>query len=463
MSKQKFNSPFVLLVSMVSAMGGLLFGYDWVVIGGAKPFYELYFSIASIPVLQGWAMSVALLGCLIGAMVAGMMADRFGRKKLLIASAAIFLTSSYATGAATGFSLFLLARFMGGIGIGLASNISPMYIAEIAPKNIRGKLVSLNQLTIVLGILSAQITNWLIADPIPENFTHAQVLASWNGQIGWRWMFWAAAFPSALFLILAFFIPESPRWSALNDRVPSAMKVLRKIGGENYAVAALEEVKVVSDQKSVGRLKLLLSKPMRRVLILGVVLAVFQQWSGTNVIFNYAQEIFQSAGFALSDVLFNIVITGIANLVFTFVAIFTVEKLGRRVLMLIGAGGLSGVYLILGISYFFHVNGWFMVALVVLAIAFYAMSLGPITWVILSEIFPNKIRGVAMATATFALWLACFVLTYTFPVLNALLKSSGTFWVYSLICALGFLFIYKQLPETKGKSLEELEKELINE
>ena len=226
---KSYNKKFVYSICLVSAMGGLLFGYDWVVIGGAKPFYELYFGIADSPTMQGLAMSVALLGCLIGAMVAGMMADRYGRKPLLLISAFIFLSSAYATGAFSVFGWFLAARFLGGIGIGIASGLSPMYIAEVAPTSIRGKLVSLNQLTIVLGILGAQIANWLIAEPIPADFTPADICASWNGQMGWRWMFWGAAFPAAVFLLLACFIPESPRWLAMKGKREKAWSVLSRI------------------------------------------------------------------------------------------------------------------------------------------------------------------------------------------------------------------------------------------
>ena len=457
---KSYNKKFVYFICLVSAMGGLLFGYDWVVIGGAKPFYELYFDIADIPAMQGLAMSVALLGFLIGALVAGMMADRYGRKPLLIISAFIFLSSAYATGAFSIFSWFLAARFLGGIGIGIASGLSPMYIAEVAPTSIRGKLVSLNQLTIVLGILGAQITNCL-AEPIPADFSPMDICASWNGQMGWRWMFWAAAFPAAIFLLLACFIPESPRWLAMKGKEEKAWNVLSKIGGDDYADQELRLVEETGSSKSEGGLRLLFSRPFRKVLVLGIIVAVFQQWCGTNVIFNYAQEIFQSAGYSLGDVLFNIVVTGVANVIFTFVAIYTVERLGRRVLMLLGAGGLAGIYLILGTCYFFEVSGFFMVVLVVLAIACYAMSLGPITWVLLAEIFPNRVRAVAMATCTFALWVGSFTLTYTFPLLNNLLGSSGTFWIYAAICAVGYLFFFRALPETKGKSLEALEKDLI--
>ncbi len=460
---KNYNKTFVYFICLVSAMGGLLFGYDWVVIGGAKPFYELYFGIADSPTMQGLAMSVALLGCLIGAMITGTMADRYGRKPLLLISAFIFLSSAYATGAFSDFNWFLAARFLGGIGIGIASGLSPMYIAEVAPTAIRGKLVSLNQLTIVLGILGAQITNWQIADPIPAGYAAADICASWNGQMGWRWMFWGAAFPAAVFLLLACFIPESPRWLAVKGKSERAKSVLTKIGGQAYAQQELALVEESNARKSESGLKVLFSRPFRKVLVFGIVIAVFQQWCGTNVIFNYAQEIFQSAGYSLGDVLFNIVVTGVANVIFTFVAIYTVDKLGRRALMLFGAGGLAGIYLILGTCYYFQVSGFFMVVLVVMAIACYAMSLGPVTWVLLSEIFPNRVRGVAMATATFALWVGSFTLTYTFPLLNTFLGSSGTFWIYSVICGVGYLFFLRALPETKGKSLETLEKELIKE
>ncbi len=457
-----FNKCYVYFICIVSAMGGLLFGYDWVVIGGAKPFYELYFSIANSPSMQGLAMTIALIGCLIGAMVVGIMADRYGRKPLLLISAAIFLFTAVATGFASSFPVFLVARFFGGIGIGIASGLSPMYIAEIAPAYVRGKLVALNQMTIVLGILGAQITNWLIADPIPIDFTPADILSSWNGQTGWRWMFCGAAFPATAFLLLAIFIPESPRWLIMKGKTNKASVVLTKIGGIEYADKQIIAISHSSFSSEKGGLKILFEHNYRRILLFGIIIAVFQQWCGTNVIFNYAQEIFQSAGYSVSDVLFNIIITGVANVVFTFVAVFTVDKWGRRVLMLVGAGGLAFIYLIIGTCYFLHVNGPFMIILVVAAIACYAMSLGPVTWILLSEIFPNKVRGGAMAICTFALWLGCCILTYSFPLLNNGLGSSGTFWVYSAICIAGFIFFIIKLPETKNKSLEEIEDKLMN-
>lgn len=427
------SKAFVYFICCVSAMGGLLFGYDWVVIGGAKPFYELYFGIGDSPLMQGVAMTTALVGCLVGAMVAGAAADRWGRKPLLMVSAVLFTVSAIGTGLFDDFTLFNISRFVGGVGIGVASALAPMYIAEVSPTEIRGRMVSLNQMTIVLGILGAQIVNMLLA----RDTTVAESQA-WNVEWGWRWMFWAETLPAALFLVMSFFIPESPVYLKLKAATVSQHK-----GQE----AGLKE---------------LMQSRYSRVLILGLVIAVFQQWCGTNVIFNYAQEIFVGAGFDVDGMFINIVITGIANVLFTIVALYTIERWGRRTLILIGAGGLGLIYLTLGTCYFFEVKGVMMVALVVAAISVYAMTLGPVTWTLLAEIFPNRVRGIAMATCTFALWVGCCTLTFSFPSMNAALGSSGTFWIYSAICLCAFVFLFRNCPETKGKSLEELEKELTS-
>lgn len=428
------NKGFLYFICGVSAMGGLLFGYDWVVIGGAKPFYEQFFGISDSPLMQGLAMTTALIGCLLGAMVAGSAADRYGRKPLLMLSAVLFTVSAVLTGWYDDFLWFNIARLVGGVGIGVASALSPMYIAEVSPAAIRGRMVSLNQMTIVLGILAAQIVNMLLARD--TSIAEAQ---AWNVEWGWRWMFWAETLPSALFLIMSFFIPESPIFLRLKAEGISSEK---------------------KDKSSLGDL---LQRKYGKVLLLGLVIAVFQQWCGTNVIFNYAQEIFVGAGFDVDGMFINIVITGIANVLFTILALYTIEKWGRRTLMLIGAGGLGLIYLTLGTCYLMEVTGFVMVALVVTAISIYAMTLGPVTWTLLAEIFPNRIRGIAMATCTFALWVGCCTLTFSFPSMNAALGSCGTFWIYSAICFCAFVFLLRRCPETKGKSLEQLEKELTNE
>ena len=459
MDQTKFNKQFILGITLVSAMGGLLFGYDWVVIGGAKPFYERFFDISTSPYLQGWAMSSALIGCLVGAMASGYLADRYGRKRPLIAAAALFTIAALGTGAANEFTVFIIFRLIGGLGIGLASAISPMYIAEISPSKMRGRLVSVNQLTIVIGILAAQIINYLIAQKVPEGMSDSMILQSWNGQTGWRWMFWAGTVPALMFFLFSFFIPESPRFLAKSGNWNSAAKILERIGGSKYAIQEQKDIAETLEGAS-SRIdwKALSSKKVRPVLILGIVLAVFQQWCGINTVFNYAEEIFTAAGYGVSDTLFNIVITGSVNLIFTLVAMFTVDKWGRKKLMLFGSVGLAVTYILLGSAFYFQLKGIAVLSLVVVAIGIYAMSLAPIVWVILSEIFPNRVRGAAMAISTFALWIACFILTYTFPLLNKGLGAAGTFWVYAGICILGFIFVLKKLPETKGKSLEEIEK-----
>jgi MFS transporter, SP family, arabinose:H+ symporter len=259
------------------------------------------------------------------------------------------------------------------------------------------------------------------------------------------------------------FVPESPRWLAQKPAYHSkSRKILAKIGGEDYAISEFNSIEnTLEESNRKTDIRLLKQPGISKLLVLGIVLAVFQQWCGINVIFNYAQEIFAKAGYSVSDILFNIVITGCVNLIFTFIGMFTVDKLGRKALMLLGAGGLAGIYAILGTMYFLHIQGLPLLIMVVAVIACYAMSLAPVTWVILSEIFPNRMRGMGMSIATFSLWAACFVLTYTFPLLNKLLNASGTFWLYGIICLLGFLFILRRLPETKGKSLEEIEHDLI--
>jgi sugar porter (SP) family MFS transporter len=458
-----YNSGYVWLISVVAAMGGLLFGWDWVVVGGAKPFFQRYFQLTGEAQI-GWANSCALIGCLVGALVAGALSDRFGRKRLLIIAAVIFAATSLGNALAANFAVFIAWRIFGGVAIGLASSLSPMYIAEIAPAQIRGKLVAINQLTIVIGILLAQYINWFLVRNLPQGATDEFIRNSWFGQQGWRWMFGLTAAPSLLFFVGMLLVPESPRWLAKNGKTDRARAILTKIGGENYANAAMAEIQstLASEEIQHVRFADLLEPKMRKVIVLGVVLAVFQQWCGINVIFNYAEEIFRAAGYDISTVLKNIAWTGSVNLAFTLVALGVVDRGGRRPLMLFGSAALAIIYIAMGFCYQGGVKGLPMLLLVLAAIGCYAMSLAPVTWVVISEIFPNRIRGAAMAMAVSSLWIACFLLTYTFPILNATLGSAGTFWLYGAICVAGFIFIKFKLPETKGKTLEQIEKELVD-
>jgi MFS transporter, SP family, xylose:H+ symportor len=454
-----FNARYAWSISLAAALGGLLFGYDWVVIGGAKPFYETYFRLISARSI-GWANSCALLGCLIGSLIAGWAADRFGRKKLLLVSAVLFAGSSAFTALAGNFSTFIVWRITGGVAIGIASNVSPTYIAEVSPAPWRGRLVALNQLTIVIGILAAQIVNWLIAEKVPLDATAEMIRQSWNGQYGWRWMFAAVIAPSIVFFLAALFVPESPRWLVKQGCVAGARATFVKVGGAVYAEDAVAEIRSTLSDDSGATWMDLLGPGVRRALGIGIVLAVLQQWSGINVIFNYAEEIYRAAGYGVSDVLFNIVITGAINLVFTLVALQFVDRAGRRPLMLIGCAGIGIAHFLIGLAYRERLHGLPVLLLTLLAIAGYAMSLAPVTWVLISEIFPNRLRGRAISVSVSALWIASFALTYSFPSIGKAFGPDGTFWLYAGICFIGFGFVFWRVPETRGKSLEQIEREL---
>ncbi|HWQ90390.1 MAG TPA: sugar porter family MFS transporter [Clostridia bacterium] len=474
------RTGYVWMISTVAALGGLLFGWDWVVIGGAKPFFEPYFNLADIasqwgrnPVasflgldteatLSGWANSCALLGCLAGSLLAGGASDKFGRKKLLVFAALLFALSSVLTGWAGSFNQFILWRMLGGVAIGMASNLSPLYIAEVAPAQWRGRLVTLNQLTIVFGILAAQLLNMAVAQRVAEGATPEMIAASWNGQYGWRWMFTLVAAPSVLFFVCALFVPESPRWLVKNGQDNLARRVLARIGGDAYADQETRNIQATIAKEEVARVRLsdLLAPKMVTILLVGCALAVLQQWSGINVLFNYAENIFKTAGFGVDTILFFIVITGVVNMLFTFVALATVDRWGRRSLMLFGCAGIALSHLLIGLAYFFKLKGIIVLGFSLAAIGCYSMSLAPVTWVLISEIFPNRIRGTAISVAVSALWIACFILTYTFPILERTIGMGNTFWIYAAICAVGFVFIRLRVPETKGKSLEQIEKEL---
>lgn len=457
-----FKNGYVWTICLVAACGGLLFGYDWVVIGGAKPFYEAYFSITD-PAQSGWAMSSALVGCIFGALISGWCADKFGRKMPLILSAILFSASAWGTALASNFDMFVVYRIVGGVGIGLASALSPLYIAEVSPAEKRGRFVAVNQLTIVIGVLAAQLINLMIAEPVATGASQQAIVDSWNGQMGWRWMFGAELVPALAFLVLMFFVPESPRWLVKAGKPERARAMLQRIGSVEYASQTLREIEHTLQKDNHKVAWSTLAQPqIKPIVIIGMVLAVFQQWCGINVIFNYAQEIFASAGFDINGTLKSIVATGIINLIFTLAALPLVDKIGRRKLMLFGASGLTVIYVLIAAAYGLGIMGWPVLVLVLAAIAIYALTLAPVTWVLLSEIFPNRVRGLAMSLGTLALWTACFLLTYTFPLLNAGLGAAGSFLLYGVICALGFIFVLRNVPETKGVTLEALEEQLAS-
>ncbi|MES2394083.1 MAG: sugar porter family MFS transporter [Acidobacteriota bacterium] len=450
------HAAYVWSIAAAAALGGLLFGYDWVVIGGARQFYELYFHLTS-PQLIGWANSCALLGCLVGSLGSGYGAERFGRRKLLITAALLFAVSSVATGWATSFFAFIFWRIAGGVAIGISSNVAPLYIAEISPAPLRGRLVSINQFTIVIGILLAQVVNWAIARPIPVAALPQAFYSSWNVQFAWRWMFTVLTLPSAIFLIASYFLPESPRWLLAHGREDIAASILRRIGGDRYAAAELASIRssVTARPPSVASWKSLTRPGVRRIVLIAVALAVLQQWSGINILFNYAAEVYRSAGYGSNDIFLNIVITGSINLLFTILAIVLVDSLGRRKLMLLGCAGIAASHLFCALAYRHHYLGRPVLVLTLCAIACYALTLAPVTWVLISELFPNEVRSYGVAAAVSSLWISSFLLTYTFPLLDHTLGTGNTFFIYGLFCVAGIFLVYFFVPETKGRSLDQ--------
>ena len=442
----KVNFRYLLTITLVTALGGLLFGFDISVISGTIPFLQEVFNLTET--MKGWVVSSALIGCIIGASFAGRLGDKFGRKKILLVTSILFAVSAIGSGVANSIPTFVMYRILGGLAVGGASVLAPMYIAEVSPAHLRGRMVSINQLTIVFGISLAYYSNYFLLQ-IGEN--------------AWRWMFAAEVVPSLLFFFALFIVPESPRWLVARNRENEAYQVLKKVAGTGFARFELSEIKAsLAGNEKRGTLKQLFKKKYSFILFLGVFLAVFQQWSGINVIFFYAPDIFAKANLGVDAALFQTTLIGLMNIVFTILAMRVIDKIGRKLLMLIGAAGMAVCYLVIGFLFSTgRTEDWLLLTFIIITPAFFAFGLGPTVWVVLSEIFPNKIRGAAMSVATFSLWVACYLLTLTFPVFVELFNASNTFWLYSVICMIGFLVILKYLPETKGFSLEQLEKMLV--
>ena len=434
---KNYNSAYITGISFISALGGYLFGFDFAVISGALPFLQKQFGLTAY--WEGFATGSLALGAIIGCLVAGNIADKFGRKKGLLLAAALFFISSLCMAFSINKGIFISSRFLAGIGVGMASMLSPMYIAEIAPAEVRGRMVAINQLTIVTGILITNLVNYSLRN---------------TGDDAWRWMFGLGIIPSGLFFIGALILPESPRWLVNNSRQEEAMQTLRKIGNESFAQTTL-----LSIQSAIGGTMkqgywAAFQKAVLPAVLVGIGLAVFQQLCGINVVFNYTPRIFQSIGVSQDDQLLQTVFIGVVNLSFTILAMLLVDKLGRKPLMLIGSAGLCILYVIVVrmLAAGSTAVSWFLLS----SIGVYAVSLAPVTWVLISEIFPNQVRSTATSVAVISLWAAYFILVFTFPILFDWLGDK-TFYIYSAICFIGFLFVYFKVKETKGKTLEELE------
>ncbi|MCK4466006.1 MAG: sugar porter family MFS transporter [Bacteroidales bacterium] len=444
----KVNYRYLLTISLVTALGGLLFGFDISVISGTIPFIQEVFELNEA--MKGWVVSSALIGCILGASYSGRLGDKFGRKKVLLVTSVLFGVSAIGSGLANSIPTFIFYRIFGGLAVGGASVLAPMYIAEVSPAQLRGRMVSINQLTIVIGISLAYYSNYFLLE-IGEN--------------SWRWMFAAEAVPSLLFFMALFIVPESPRWLVARNDEAKAKQVLEKVAGSDFAGFELKEIKAsLTGSQKRRTLKQAFKKKYSFILFLGIFLAVFQQWSGINVIFFYAPDIFAKANLGIDAALFQTTLIGIMNILFTILAMQVIDKIGRKIMMLIGAAGMTVCYIVIGYLFLIgKTEGWLLLTFIIVTPAFFAFGLGPTVWVVLSEIFPNKIRGAAMSVATFSLWVACYLLTLTFPILVELFNTANTFWIYAVICVIGFIVIYKYLPETKGISLEKLEKKLVKE
>lgn len=449
---------YVAAVCFVATLGGLLFGYDTAVISGALGFLVRHFGLT--PAMEGWAAGSALVGCVIGCVVAGPASDRFGRRATLMAAALLFLVSAIGTALPRSLAEFVVYRTLGGAGVGMASMTGPMYIAEIAPARTRGALVSWNQLAIVAGILAAYFVNYFIARGRAEE---------WNEAVGWRWMFGAEAVPAAGFLALLCTVPESPRWLAKRGRLDAARDILRRVDGAEYAERELADIRAVLAME--GESLRELWEPRRRpVLFIGIALAVLQQVTGINVFLYFASEILKTvAGAGVDTALLQTVLVGAVNMAFTIVAIRTVDRWGRKPLMLVGYAGMAAALWTIGLAAWLgRIQGW-VLAPILAYIAAFAVSVGPVTWVLLSEIFPTRHRGRAMSIATVCLWAANYLVSQTFPMMDkhpglvARFHHGFPFFLYGAFAAIAVVFIARRVPETRGRSLEEIERDLTAE
>lgn len=434
----KYKTPGIVLICLVAAMGGYLFGFDFAVISGALPFLREQFGLSQYK--EGFTAASLAIGAIIGCLIAGSFSDRYGRKPALSTAAVLFMVSSIGMGTSPSLAFFISARFIAGMGVGMASMLSPMYIAEIAPASMRGRLVAINQLTIVVGILITNLINYMLRN---------------HGADAWRYMFGLGIVPSAIFFAGVLWLPESPRWLVKMGKPGKAKTVLQRIGNDVFVNHSLETIQQSLKGETKMSYRAVFHTAYLPAVITGIGLAVFQQLCGINVVFSYASNIFESIGAGKDDQLLQTVIIGCVNLVFTLLAMMLVDKLGRKPLMLAGAAGLFVLYIVIAIM----IGAKSSAAAIPLlaAIGLFATTLAPVTWVLISEIFSNKIRSAATAIAVLFLWLGYFIMMFTFPILAKWISVHNTFYVYAGICIVGFVFIARKVKETKGKTLEEMD------
>ena len=445
-------SQYASLLSIVAALGGLLFGYDTAVVAGAIGFLRDHFTLDATE--TGFAASSALLGCIVGAAGAGTLSDRFGRKRALLLAALFFTVSAIWSAIPTSLTEFNIARVIGGVGVGMASMLSPLYIAEIAPAGIRGRLIAFNQFAIVTGILLVYFVNYWIAGLGNQ---------AWNTSTGWRWMFGSETIPALLFMLSLIAIPESPRWLIKQGKSDQATATLARLSDP---VSAAHQAREITEAIALegSSMRDLLRPGIRRTLVIGLSLAVLQQVTGINVFLYYAPEIFKSLGAGTDIALLQTVVVGACNVLFTIVAIRTVDRLGRRPLLMIGAAGMGAALVGLGWSAYTSTTAGWTLIFIIGYVACFALSMGPVVWVVLAEIFPTRIRGRAMAVATFLLWTSNYIISQTFPMLDANefliahFHHAFPFWLYAVFCLATVVVEWSSQPETKGKTLEEIER-----
>jgi len=450
------GKPYVIAICITAGLGGFLFGFDTAVISGAINFLREQFHLS--PGMEGWVMSSALLGCVVGASVAGYLSDKYGRKKILLMSAILFIISSFACMIAGGSVILIIARILGGIGVGFAAMVAPMFIAELSPPNLRGRLVSVYQLAITLGILCSYLSNtFLLKYASDHSINNDGIYNFYLVQELWRGMLGSNGIPAILFFVCLLFIPESPRWLVKESNFKEAFKILERINGPTIANKEIEDIKSTIT-KEVSSFSQLWEPKMRIAIIIGITLPFFCQLSGITTVMYYAPTIFEKAGFKSGSAMGSAAVIGFFNMIFTFVAIWKIDKWGRKNLLIWGYGGLSIALVLIGLLFYYNSNSSFLLGAFILYIAIFAATLGPGIWVVLSEIYPTNIRGRAMSIGTLSLFVGSTIVTQTYPVLRESLGIGLTFILYGLAIIPAVFIVKKLVPETKGKSLEEIER-----